>query len=35
MMYAYAINCIIICAIALSIAMEKNSVKSYVMDCRR
>lgn len=35
MIYAYAINCIIICAIVLSISMEKDSVKSYVMDCRK
>jgi len=35
MIYAYAINFIIICAIVLSIDMEKDSVKSYVMDCRK
>ena len=35
MIYAYAINFIIICAIVLSINMEKDSVKSYVMDCRK
>ena len=35
MIYAYAINCIIICAIVLSGSMGKDSVKSYVMDCRK
>ena len=35
MFYAYAINCIIICAIVLSACMEKDSVKSYVMDRRK
>ena len=35
MIYAYAINVIIICAIVLSIRMEKDSVKSHVMDCRK
>ncbi len=34
MIYAYAINFIIICAIVLSKA-EKDSVKSYVIDCRK
>jgi hypothetical protein len=34
MIYAYAINFIIICAIVLSISMEKDSVKSCVIDSR-
>ena len=34
MIYAYAINFIIICAIVLS-KMEKDSVKSYVVDSRK
>jgi len=35
MIYAYAINFIIICAIVLSIRMEKDSVKSCVIDSRK
>ena len=35
MIYAYAINIIIICAIVLSTGMEKDSVKSYVVDSRK
>ena len=35
MIYAYAINFIIICAIVLSLGAEKNSVKSCVIDCRK
>lgn len=35
MIYAYAVNLIIICAIVLSIGTEKDSVKSYVIDSRK
>ena len=34
MFYAYAINCIIICAIVLSIGMVQNSVKSCAVVCK-